>query len=273
MTHRQLVPFIIFAIVIAASRSMKTLFLSRLSTVSSLTHFRDAVSNIVSISKIAYVPTASYCLDKRSSKPIGEQRRRARYDAKQKAKILSDTFGASEVVLLELDAQNIQRDDITKKLEDSSMIYVDGGNTFYLQHHILRTGFWDAAEPLLNSGCLYAGASAGAIVAGKSIRTAYWKGWDDPTIVGDDFDWNEDTLRGRGLCDYSMFMHYDEAIHKDLVRSRAPELDHPVRTLTDNMAILQQTSHEDGAAATAEGTLRRQKIWAIYPEGVTESES
>ena len=33
------------------------------------------------------------------------------------------------------------------------------------------------------------GASAGAIVAGKSIRTAEWKGWDDPTITGEDFEW------------------------------------------------------------------------------------
>ena len=33
------------------------------------------------------------------------------------------------------------------------------------------------------------GASAGAIVAGKSIETALWKGWDDPGVAGDDFIW------------------------------------------------------------------------------------
>ena len=40
-----------------------------------------------------------------------------------------------------------------------------------------------------SSGCLYVGASAGAIVAGKSIETALWKGWDDPGVAGDDFIW------------------------------------------------------------------------------------
>ena len=29
----------------------------------------------------------------------------------------------------------------------------------------------------------YVGVSAGAILAGKSCDTAYWKGWDDPTVV------------------------------------------------------------------------------------------
>ena len=38
-------------------------------------------------------------------------------------------------------------------------------------------------------GGLYVGASAGAIVAGRSIRTAEWKGWDDPSIAGDDYEW------------------------------------------------------------------------------------
>ena len=40
-----------------------------------------------------------------------------------------------------------------------------------------------------HTGCLYIGASAGAIVAGKSIETALWKGWDDPAVAGDDFEW------------------------------------------------------------------------------------
>ena len=29
----------------------------------------------------------------------------------------------------------------------------------------------------------YVGVSAGAILAGRTCDTAYWKGWDDPTVV------------------------------------------------------------------------------------------
>ena len=49
-----------------------------------------------------YVPTAAYCLDPKSSRPLGEQRRRARYDAKQKAALLSESFNADKFSLLEL---------------------------------------------------------------------------------------------------------------------------------------------------------------------------
>jgi peptidase E len=41
----------------------------------------------------------------------------------------------------------------------------------------------------VSAGCLYVGASAGAIVAGRSIETALWKGWDDPSVAGEDFEW------------------------------------------------------------------------------------
>ena len=49
-----------------------------------------------------YVPTAAYCLDPRSTRPLGEQRRRARYDAKNKAKVLSESFSNCSFSLLEL---------------------------------------------------------------------------------------------------------------------------------------------------------------------------
>lgn len=48
------------------------------------------------------MPTAAYCLDPKSSRPLGEQRRRARYDAKQKASLLSESFKADKFSLLEL---------------------------------------------------------------------------------------------------------------------------------------------------------------------------
>ena len=48
------------------------------------------------------MPTASYCLDPKSPRPMGEQRRRARYDAKKKAALLAQSLSAEEFSLLEL---------------------------------------------------------------------------------------------------------------------------------------------------------------------------
>jgi hypothetical protein len=81
------------------------------------------------------------------------------------------------------------------------VIYIEGGNTFWL-HHCMVMGQEDWMELVKNACChrprnntpskntyyhrrpaLYIGKSAGAIVAGKYVETATWKGWDDPSVV------------------------------------------------------------------------------------------
>lgn len=66
------------------------------------------------------------------------------------------------------------------------VVYVEGGNTFWLQHCIDK-GDWGQH---IQSACtgpdaksVYIGKSAGAIIAGTTVETATWKGWDDPSIV------------------------------------------------------------------------------------------
>ena len=57
---------------------LNAIFLSRLSHLDQYNHFQSLVKNEFDIKRIIYVPTAQYCLDQRLSRPIGEQRRRAR---------------------------------------------------------------------------------------------------------------------------------------------------------------------------------------------------
>jgi len=199
----------------------------------------------LSSKKLVYVPTASYVLSETSEKPKGEQRRRMRYEAKQKSQLLVKELGLdqnSKATLLELDAPNLKAEEIRIALENADICYVDGGNTFYLQYMLLRTKFWDIANPLLESGrLLYMGASAGGIVAGLSIETAYWKGWDKPIPIGmgmDGWSWTPETLRGRGLVPYSLFMHFDESAHAALVSQKKSSLDHEVMCISDDRYVL-----------------------------------
>ena len=37
-------------------------------------------------------------------------------------------------------------------MSSASIIYVDGGNTFYLQKYIIQTSFWNAVQPFLDKG-------------------------------------------------------------------------------------------------------------------------
>jgi peptidase E len=62
---------------------------------------------------------------------------------------------------------------------------VEGGNTFWLQHCIDKGQYSQLIIDACTgeSGAVYCGKSAGAIVAGDDVSTATWKGWDDPSVV------------------------------------------------------------------------------------------
>ena len=51
----------------------------------------------------------------------------------------------------------------------------------------------------VGAGALYVGCSAGSIVAGESISTAFWKGWDDPAVAPADWE-DAANLRAMGLA-------------------------------------------------------------------------
>jgi len=73
---------------------------------------------------------------------------------------------------------------------------------------------------------LYVGQSAGAIIAGSSIQTALWKGWDDPTAGGSlaDVEWTDAKLRSLGLVPDRLFFPHFEPEWAETVDKRTAEL-------------------------------------------------
>jgi dipeptidase E len=55
---------------------------------------------------------------------------------------------------------------LKQDLEKYDLMYVEGGNTFYLQLHSQRNGFGDYVERRVAEGMVYIGTSAGSIIAG-----------------------------------------------------------------------------------------------------------
>lgn len=108
-----------------------------------------------------------------------------------------------------------------------------GGNTFFLLQHMRASGLDRLVRSRVDAGALYVGCSAGAIVAGRSVATATWKGWDDPTAAADT-DWSDAAcMRGLGLAARcSFFPHYADE-WAELVRSRRGDLDHQLVCLED----------------------------------------
>jgi len=137
---------------------------------------------------------------------------------------------------------NVEEVDIEGKTESQVMalirlkdiIFVEGGNTFYLLKAMRACNFEKIIRKLLKQGKVYIGASAGSIVAGKTIQTAGW--------YGDENSVKLKNLKGLNLVPFDIFVHYQPE-HAELIkqkikspRKRAKKL----KILTDGQAILVQ---------------------------------
>ena len=89
------------------------------------------------------------------------------------------------------------------------IIWGYGGNTFCLRYEMSRSGFDDVIRELLSSGVVYGGESAGAIVAGKTLRGT--EGADIPEAA-EEIIWD-----GMSLINKVIMPHADNLFFKDTV--------------------------------------------------------
>lgn len=202
--------------------------------------------------KILYVPTAAMWLDPESTsnRSPGERRSRQRASKRKRMKCLAARIeegrAGSEVdaVFLDVSDPKITSGDMALRFDmaTSDVLIVDGGNTWFLWHHMKRTGLDILVKQ--SHDLVYVGISAGAIVAGKDISTALWKGWDKPI---EELNPNvKENVIGMDLAqDRSFFPHYSPE-WQTLVSERSQDLDHPCVLLQDKIAII----GEDDAASS-----------------------
>ena len=73
------------------------------------------------------------------------------------------------LIVDELEISKSSYETIKSKLEKNDIIYIAGGNTFFLLQELRRTGADQLLAKEINNGKLYIGESAGAIVAAPDI--------------------------------------------------------------------------------------------------------
>ena len=101
----------------------------------------------------------------------------------------------------ELDLSTATADEIRSKIKNNDLIYVTGGNTFYLLQELKRTGADKLIVEEVNAGKLYIGESAGAMVVSANVE--YAKGMDSIKKAPD-----LKSLEALGLVDFYTVPHY-----------------------------------------------------------------
>ena len=197
--------------------------------------------------RLVYIPTAMYALRPESNNTAGKQRQRARADGKKRrnniVQLLTEMVPIASVraVTLDLDDGSIKQPEgpaaggaFPSNGNDAltswkpHLVYVDGGNTFWLTH-CMEKGDWSdlLVQVATRPGTVYCGSSAGAILVGQTVSTACWKGWDDPRIVPgreNPEDWLD--IPGLGLVGKaSFFPHMDDSWNA-LVHEKKQSLPH-----------------------------------------------
>jgi dipeptidase E len=163
--------------------------------------------------KIAHIITASKVEDDIS------------YMEKDKAKMIEAGF---EVENIDIEGKN--ENELRGLFQNKDIIYVQGGNTFYLLKWVKESGFDKVVRELISDGKIYIGVSAGTYIACPTIEMAYWK-HQDKNIVG------LTDLTGLNLIPFLAFVHYKPE-YDQILKETISKCKYPVKILTDEQAIL-----------------------------------
>lgn len=196
---------------------MRALLTSEGLTTSTITQqFIDMLACPASVAKVAFVPTAAI--------PEGIDQNEI---TGKKTSILQT--GVNQI--LEVDISKTKGNRLKNQLKDCHALWINGGNTFFLLEQVRKSGLQKYLNTLLENNCLYVGVSAGSIVAGQTITTATWEGYDDQSVV------NLKDLTGLKLVRAEIFTHYSPQ-WTNVVSQNQDTLDHPLITLTDQQALV-----------------------------------
>lgn len=164
--------------------------------------------------RLAFIPTAG--------DPYGPNKPWMDADRKQLEEMGFQVF--------DLDLKEKTETNIRKALTDVDVIFVAGGNTYYLLDYVNKSGFGKVVKELVEKGVVYIGSSAGSYIACPTIEASGWKHADTNIVRLED-------LTALNFVDFLVIAHYDDEI-KDATELEIKKSKYPVITLTDQQAIV-----------------------------------
>ncbi len=130
----------------------------------------------------------------------------------------------------EIDIEGKTEEELRELLEDKDIIYMHGGNTFYLLRAIKAGIFEKVLAEKLDQGALYVGTSAGTYVACPTIEMAEWK--RDRRY----FRFEDQDLIAMGLVSFLVMVHF-EPKHEEDIRVGMSKTDLDVYVLSDEQGL------------------------------------
>lgn len=131
----------------------------------------------------------------------------------------------------DIDVEGKTIDEVRKMLSDKDVIYVQGGDTYYLLKCVKESGFDIVVKELISRGVIYVGVSAGTYIACPTIEQTLWKKPDrNRHGIRDD----EPAM---GLIPFWVYVHYEPHL-AEIVQEGIHRTNYPIRILTDEQALL-----------------------------------
>ncbi len=122
---------------------------------------------------------------------------------------------------------------LKEKLNSSDIIYINGGNTFYLLEWVRKSGLDKYLNDLIDKGNIFISGSAGSIIMGPNIELAGWDpSWDSNLN-------NLEDLTGLKIVDFAISPHFTESERK-VLESGKKKINYEIIPITDQQAILVQ---------------------------------
>lgn len=200
------------------------------------TSIADALEQLVSKPRkeisIAFIPTAAFPED----------------DKKHETKdwLVDDLYRIKEFAgfIDVISLADLSPDKLMERLEYADVIFVGGGNTFYLSYWMEKSGLFDKLPNLLKTR-VYAGISAGSMIATKSLRATSQAIKNPDEFYDEEYDQLGPKGRSAGrsaeLVDFVLRPHYNQVRFPgnpdDVFKAIVNDIKLPLYAIDDNSAI------------------------------------
>jgi len=130
------------------------------------------------------------------------------------------------------DIENKTQETLTKDLSKFEIIFVSGGNSFYLLEQIKKTGFDKVLKKFQKTDIIYIGSSAGSVIVCPDIK--YIEPLDDPKEAK-----NLQNYKGINLIDFYVLPHFNTGIFGEISKTIYQEKANTLKLvpITDNQLI------------------------------------